>query len=63
VEKYKDELDIEVVPFQMVAYVPDTDEYIPADEVPEGVKTLTISGTGTLQLYFYIYIYCFFNNF
>ncbi|KAJ3189263.1 Sulfate adenylyltransferase [Gaertneriomyces sp. JEL0708] len=45
VAKYKDELDIEVVPFQMVAYVPDTDEYIPADEVPEGVRTLNISGT------------------
>lgn len=45
VAKYKDELDIEVVPFQMVAYVPETDEYIPADEVPEGTKTLNISGT------------------
>jgi sulfate adenylyltransferase len=45
VEKYLDELDIEVVPFKMVAYVPDSDEYIPADEVPEGVKTLNISGT------------------
>ncbi|KAJ3019840.1 Sulfate adenylyltransferase [Thoreauomyces humboldtii] len=45
VAKYRDELDIEVVPFQMVAYVPETDEYIPADEVPEGTKTLNISGT------------------
>ncbi|KAI8888051.1 sulfate adenylyltransferase [Backusella circina FSU 941] len=45
VEKYKSEIGIEVVPFQMVTYSPDTDEYIPADEVPEGVKTLNISGT------------------
>ncbi|KAJ3052532.1 Sulfate adenylyltransferase [Rhizophlyctis rosea] len=45
VHKYKDELHIEVVPFQMVAYVPETDEYIPNDELPEGVKTLNISGT------------------
>jgi sulfate adenylyltransferase len=45
VEKFKDELDIEVVPFKMVAYVPETDEYIPADEVPQGTKTLNISGT------------------
>ncbi|KAI9279747.1 sulfate adenylyltransferase [Sporodiniella umbellata] len=45
VEKYKSEIGIEIVPFQMVAYCPDTDEYIPADEVPEGVKTLNISGT------------------
>ncbi|KAG0788595.1 hypothetical protein G6F22_006959 [Rhizopus arrhizus] len=45
VEKYKDEIGIEIVPFQMVTYSADTDEYIPADEVPEGVKTLNISGT------------------
>ncbi|KAJ3281663.1 Sulfate adenylyltransferase [Borealophlyctis nickersoniae] len=45
VNKYKDELHIEVVPFQMVAYVPETDEYFPQDELPEGVKTLNISGT------------------
>ena len=46
VHRYHDELGIEVVPFQMVAYCPDTDEYIPQDEVPQGVSTLNISGTG-----------------
>eukprot|EP00842_Homolaphlyctis_polyrhiza_P004818 jgi/Hompol1/5337/HPOL_001232-RA len=45
VEQYKSELGIEVVPFQMVSYVPDTDEYIPADQVPKGTTTLNISGT------------------
>ncbi|BCS05041.1 sulfate adenylyltransferase [Aspergillus luchuensis] len=45
VEKYKDELGIEVVEFQQVTYLPDTDEYRPKDEVPAGVKTLDISGT------------------
>jgi sulfate adenylyltransferase len=45
VEKYKDELGIEVVPFQMMTYLPDTDEYKPVDEVAAGVKTLDISGT------------------
>ncbi|KAJ5555553.1 sulfate adenylyltransferase aps-Penicillium chrysogenum [Penicillium sp. DV-2018c] len=45
VEKYKDELGIEVVEFQMVTYLPDTDEYRPVDQVPAGVKTLNISGT------------------
>lgn len=45
VEKYKNELGIEVVPFQMMTYLPDKDEYAPKDEVPEGVKTLDISGT------------------
>lgn len=45
VAKYKDELGIEIVPFQMVSYVPDLDEYIPSDEVTPGTKTLDISGT------------------
>ncbi|KAG5360568.1 Sulfate adenylyltransferase [Yarrowia sp. B02] len=45
VEKYRDELGIEVVPFQMMTYLPDSDEYMPKDEVPEGTKTLDISGT------------------
>ncbi|KAJ6157359.1 Sulfate adenylyltransferase [Penicillium chermesinum] len=45
VEKYKSELGIEVVEFQMVTYLPDSDEYRPVDQVPEGIKTLNISGT------------------
>ncbi|KAF2679450.1 sulfate adenylyltransferase [Lentithecium fluviatile CBS 122367] len=45
VEKYRDELGIEVVPFQQMTYLPDTDEYKPKDEVEAGVKTLDISGT------------------
>ncbi|KAJ2159931.1 Sulfate adenylyltransferase [Coemansia sp. RSA 552] len=43
--QYKDELDIEVVPFQMLTYLPETDEYMPINEVPEGTQTLNISGT------------------
>lgn len=46
VEKYKSELGIEVVPFQMMTYLPDTDEYAPVDEIKPGTKTLNISGTG-----------------
>ncbi|CAG8651326.1 462_t:CDS:2 [Acaulospora colombiana] len=45
VAKYCDELQIEVVPFQMMTYIPDSDEYMPVDEVPEGTQTLNISGT------------------
>ena len=45
VEKYRDELGIEVVPFQQMIYLPDSDEYKPDDEVPDGVRTLNISGT------------------
>lgn len=43
--KYHDELQIEMVPFQMMTYLPATDEYQPIDEVPKGVQTLDISGT------------------
>ncbi|KAI5806891.1 hypothetical protein EDC01DRAFT_3777 [Geopyxis carbonaria] len=45
VEQYKAELGIEVVPFQMMTYLPDSDDYMPHDEVPAGTKTLNISGT------------------
>ncbi|KAF1814472.1 ATP-sulfurylase [Eremomyces bilateralis CBS 781.70] len=45
VEKYRDELGIEVVPFQQMTYLPDSDEYKPRDEVEAGVRTLDISGT------------------
>lgn len=45
VTKYKDELNIEMVPFQMMTYLPSSDEYMPVDEVPKGVQTLDISGT------------------
>ncbi len=45
VKKFVDELGIEVVPFQMVTYLPDQDEYAPIDQVPKGTRTLNISGT------------------
>ncbi|KAL5528538.1 MET3 [Sanghuangporus sanghuang] len=45
VKKYHDELNIEMVPFQQMTYLPSTDEYQPIDEVPKGVQTLDISGT------------------
>ncbi|KAI9674250.1 MAG: Sulfate adenylyltransferase [Trizodia sp. TS-e1964] len=45
VEKFRDELGIEVVPFQQMTYLPDSDEYKPKDEVPPGIRSLDISGT------------------
>ncbi|GAA94662.1 uncharacterized protein L969DRAFT_94705 [Mixia osmundae IAM 14324] len=45
VTKYSKELDIEMVPFQMMTYLPGSDEYQPIDEVPKGTQTLDISGT------------------
>jgi len=43
--KYEGELAMAMVDFRMMVYAPDSDEYIPEDEVPDGVKTVTISGT------------------
>lgn len=45
VSKYRDELHITMVPFQQMTYLPSTDEYMPANQVPSGVPTLDISGT------------------
>jgi sulfate adenylyltransferase len=43
--EHQEELGIEMVPFQMVAYVEDRDAYLPLNEVPEGARVLTLSGT------------------
>lgn len=45
VEKFAAELEIEVVPFRMVTYLPDEDRYSPIDLVSSGTKTCSISGT------------------
>lgn len=45
IEKYRQELGIEVVEFQQMTYLPDADEYQPKNTVAAGVKTLDISGT------------------
>jgi sulfate adenylyltransferase len=39
------ELGVAMVPFQMMVYVPDLDEYQPLDEITAGTRTLDISGT------------------
>jgi sulfate adenylyltransferase len=45
VEKYADEIGIIVAPFKMMVFVPSEDQYMPIDEVPEGVQYASISGT------------------
>ncbi|OAQ86313.1 sulfate adenylyltransferase [Purpureocillium lilacinum] len=45
VQKYQDELGIKMVEFQEMIYIPDRDEYMPANEIPEGTRTMNISGT------------------
>ena len=39
------ELGVGMVPFKLMVYVEDTDSYLPVDEVPEGRRTLNLSGT------------------
>jgi len=43
--EHAEELGIQMVPFRMMVYVPDRDAYQPVDEIPQGAKTLAISGT------------------
>ncbi len=45
----EEELGVQMVPFRLMVYVEDTDDYQPIDEVPEGVKTRSISGTELRQ--------------
>lgn len=49
-EKHKDEIGIEMVPFKFMVYLPDSDTYTPIDEVPEGVDYQTISGSQLREL-------------
>ena len=44
-KEHQEELGIEMVPFRMVVYAEDKDTYMPIDEVPEGTRTLSLSGT------------------
>ncbi|MDX1455255.1 MAG: bifunctional sulfate adenylyltransferase/adenylylsulfate kinase [Gammaproteobacteria bacterium] len=45
VTKFEDELDIKMIPFQMMVYVKERAEYVPIDETREGETVLNISGT------------------
>jgi sulfate adenylyltransferase len=43
--KHEAELGVTMVPFRQMVYVEERDEYVPDDEVPEGTRVLSISGT------------------
>jgi len=45
----EEKLGIRMVPFKMMVYVPGEDAYRPVDEVGEGTRTLTLSGTELRQ--------------
>ena len=51
VRQYEGEVGVKMVPFQWMVYLPDEKEYRPADQVPEGAKVNTISGTQVREDY------------
>jgi len=44
-QEHEDEIGIKMVPFRMMVYLPDKDQYAPVDELPEGAATKSLSGT------------------
>jgi sulfate adenylyltransferase len=44
-QKHEEELGVKMVDFKLMVFVQDEEKYYPVDEVPEGKKTLNISGT------------------
>ena len=49
VEKYADEIGVQMVPFKLMVYVEEKSEYMPIDEVPDDLTQLNISGTELRQ--------------
>jgi sulfate adenylyltransferase len=43
--EHEEELGVTMMPFPTMVYVKDLDSYLPEDQVPEGLKTMTLSGT------------------
>lgn len=43
--EHESEIGVKMVPFEMLVYLPDEDRYVELKDVPEGAKTLNISGT------------------
>jgi sulfate adenylyltransferase len=48
--QHADEIGITMVPFPMLVYVRDLDDYLPEDRVPNGRKALSVSGTELRRL-------------
>ena len=44
-EQYRDEIGIEIIPFEKLVYLPLEDEYRPEDQVPHGTNTIDLSGS------------------
>lgn len=44
-QQHEKELGIQAVPFKMMVYLEDRDQFVPEDEVPAGARTKDLSGT------------------
>ncbi len=44
-KKYESEIQVKMIPFEELVYLPDEDRYVEGKDVPAGAKTLNISGT------------------
>jgi sulfate adenylyltransferase len=45
-EELSQELNVNIIPFKEMVYLPFEDEYRPIDQVPDGVQTISLSGSG-----------------
>ncbi|MBT3391274.1 MAG: bifunctional sulfate adenylyltransferase/adenylylsulfate kinase [Chloroflexi bacterium] len=50
-KQYEEEIGVKMVPFQMMVYLPDQEEYVTMDNVPEGANVSSISGTQVREDY------------
>ncbi|HET6596363.1 MAG TPA: bifunctional sulfate adenylyltransferase/adenylylsulfate kinase [Anaerolineales bacterium] len=50
-KKYRDELCVDMIPFEELFYLPDEDRYVERKDIPEGARTLNISGTQVREEY------------
>jgi sulfate adenylyltransferase len=44
-KEHEAELGVKMVPFEMLVYLPDEDRYVEEKDIPQGARTLNISGT------------------
>ena len=44
-KEHEADLDIEMIPFKMLVYLEELDNYVPIDEVPDGQEAKSLSGT------------------
>lgn len=51
VEQHSEELGVKVIPFRLVSYLPEENRYEEVSKIPQGTKTLSLSGTQVREEY------------